>query len=68
MISKILNGIILFFVIGIGTFYVIGQFTSTDETVEQTTFVDYSNCKNLVERPPQKTVWGDVGQGYDCLD
>jgi len=74
MISKILNGIILFFVLGIGIFYVIGQFTSTDTVVvvfvvtEQPDIVDYTPCKNLVERPPQVYMGFDIGQGYDCLD
>lgn len=67
MISDILNGIILFFVIGIFTILCFSQPRSIEPQQELTTFVDY-NCKNWVERPPQQWNGLDIGQGYDCSD
>jgi len=71
MISDILNGTILFFVIGIFTILCFSQPGSIEPQQELTAFVDYDlipNCKNLVERPPQKWNGLDIGQGYDCED
>ena len=65
MITDILNGTILFLAIGVLTIFCMSP---SQPTTPELTFVDYSNCEKMVERPPQKTVWGDIGQGYDCLD
>jgi len=73
MVSNILNGIILFFVIGVGSIFLFHQHTisiviiSSDSIAKQAVFVDYTQCKK-VERPPQKYNGLDIGQGYDCMD
>ncbi len=68
MINTVLNYILLFFVIGIGTLYGINQVTVSDPIPSEQPIVDWNTCKNKVERPRQQTVWGEISTGYDCLD
>ena len=69
-LSKLLNWIIGLTVGAVLLAAFVNYLAPTDPNTGflSTTIVNYSTCKNKVERPRQQTVWGEVSTGYDCMD